>query len=393
MKRTIKSLTKLKGKVVLLRVDFNVPMDDEGRIIDYTRIYEALPTIEYLSSQGARIVLLSHLGRPKGYEITKSLWPIALFLMRKLKCNVDFCNKVVGEEVKERINVLKDGNVLLLENVRFYKEETDNDKAFAREIASLGDIFVNDAFATAHRENASTFGVATFLPNAIGFLMEKELRELSTLLDNPERPFVAVVGGAKVKDKLPVLEKLLDKADTIIIGGAMAYTFLKAKGQTIGASICDEESLEKAREILSKANALNKKILLPVDHVCLKKKDSSQKMYFVNKITGYLIGYDVGDESIKLFAKELKKAKIIFWNGPMGMFEDERFARGTLSLAKVIASCKGHTVAGGGDTILALHEAGVERKIDYISTGGGATLEYIENGSLPCVDVLQEEIE
>lgn len=391
MKRTIKDLTGLKGKVVLLRVDFNVPMNENERIVDYTRIMAELPTIEYLSRQGARIVILSHLGRPNGFELKKSLWPIALFLMKRLKCNVDFCNKVIGQEVRDRIAVLKDGNVLLLENVRFYEEETKNDKNFAREIASYGDIFVNDAFATAHRENVTTYGLATILPNATGFLMERELSELSSLLTEPERPFVAVVGGAKVKDKLPVLSSLLEKADTLIIGGGMAYTFLKAKGENIGLSLCDEESVAKAREILNKSYLLGKKILLPIDHVCMRKGDKSKEIFEVKKLTGDMMGFDIGRDSAKLFARTIKKAKTVFWNGPMGKFEDEEFANGTIMISKAVASCKGHTIVGGGDTASAINHMDLAHKVDYISTGGGATLEFIEKGSLPCVDVLQEK--
>lgn len=390
MKRTIKDLTGLKGKVVLLRVDFNVPLNDNERIIDYTRIMAELPTIRYLSNEGARIVILSHLGRPNGFELKKSLWPVALFLMKRLKCNVDFCNKVVGQEVKDRISALKDGNVLLLENVRFYEEETNNDRNFAREIASYGDIYVNDAFATAHRQNVTTYGLATILPNATGLLMERELRELDSLLTDPERPFVAIVGGAKVKDKLPVLSALVDKVDTLIIGGAMAYTFLKAKGENIGLSICDENSIEKAREILNKAHAQGKKILLPIDHVCKKKNDKSKNVYEVKKLSGSLVGYDIGKVTEKLFAKEIKKAKTVFWNGPVGLFEQEEFSKGTVAVARAVASCKGYTVVGGGDTASAINHLDLAHKIDYISTGGGATLEFIEKGSLPCVDVLQE---
>lgn len=390
MKRTITDLTGLKGKVVLLRVDFNVPMNDYGRIVDSTRIIKELPTIKYLSRQGARIVILSHLGRPNGYELKKSLWPVALFLMRKLKCNVDFCNYVIGQEVRDRISILKDGNVLLLENVRFYEEETKNDKNFAREIASYGDIYVNDAFATAHRENVTTYGLATILPNATGFLMEKELKELSILLSDPKKPFVAVVGGVKVKDKLPILSSLVEKADTLIIGGAMAYTFLKAKGEDIGLSICDEESIEKAKEILNKARTMGKTILLPIDHACKRKGDKANDIYDVKKLSGNLVGYDIGKETAKLFAKAIKKAKTVFWNGPVGKFEEDSFARGTIAVAKAVASSRGHTIVGGGDTASAINQLNLAHKVNYISTGGGATLEFIEKGSLPCVDVLQE---
>lgn len=393
MKRTLKDLVDLKGKVVLLRVDFNVPIDDNGRIVDYTRIRKELPTIKYLSQQGARIVILSHLGRPEGFELRKSLWPIALFLMKKLNCNVDFCNKVIGQEVRDRISILKDGNVLLLENVRFYEEETKNDKSFAREIASYGDIFINDAFATAHRENVTTYALATILPNATGFLMERELKELSNLLDSPKHPFVAVIGGAKVKDKLPLLDSILDRVDTLIIGGAMAYTFLKAKGVDIGRSICDDDSLERAKQILDKGKSLGKKILLPVDHVCMRKRDKNNGVYDVQTLKGDMVGYDIGKETVKLYARAIKNAKTVFWNGPMGKFEEEEFSSGTEGVAKAIASCKGYTVIGGGDTISAINILGLGHKIDYVSTGGGATLEFLQNGSLPCVDVLQERSE
>lgn len=389
MKRRITDLQNIKGKVILLRVDFNVPMDENGGVEDFTRVRKELPTIKYLSKQGARIVILSHLGRPNGYEIRKSLWPIAIYLMKKLRCNVSFCNKVVGQEVRDRIDALKDGNVLLLENVRFYEEEQKNDKNFAREIASYGDIFVNDAFATSHRENVTTFGLATILPNAIGLLMEKELNELSKIVLEPRRPFVAVIGGAKVKDKLPLLESLVDKADAIVIGGAMAYTFLKAKGEDIGHSICDEQSLPKAKEILEKAEKLNKKILLPIDHMCLQNK-GKEVAYEVKKLSGSMVGYDIGKGTVKLFARTIKKGKTVFWNGPMGKFEEEIFSQGTEGVARAVASCWGYSVVGGGDTVSALNNIGLAHKINFISTGGGATLEFIQKGSLPCVDVLQE---
>ena len=392
MKRTVKDLVGLKGKVVLLRDDFNVPIDENGKILDSTRIINALPTIKYLSEQGATIVILSHLDRPKGFELRKALWPVSLLLMRELNCNVDFCNKTIGDEVKEKIKHLKNGNVLLLENTRFYEGETKCDMEFAKEIASLGSIFVNDAFGVAHRENASNYGVARILPNAIGLLMEKEIIELSNSMDNPKKPFVAVLGGAKVETKVKILNKFIDKADIILIGGAMAYTFLFAMGISIGESIFYPDSVSIAKEILTKAKKNGKTLLLPVDHVCVHKTDKKEKKIIVDNMIDDMVGYDIGPKTIEIFKNEIEKAGQVFWNGPMGMYENKKFKKGTFEIAKAIAETKGYTVVGGGDSVAALNSFNLDKKIDYISTGGGATLKFLEDGTLPCIEVIQEKI-
>ncbi len=390
MKRTIKDLVNLKGKVVLLRVDFNVPMDDSGKILDTTRIDNELPTIKYLVEQKAKVVILSHLGRPDGYDIRKSLWPISIILSQKLEANVSFCNYCIGEEVRQRIKMLPEGEVLLLENVRFYKQEEECDMKFAREIASMGDIFVDDAFGVAHRKHASNFGIARILPNAIGFLMEREINALNQILDNPRRPFVAVLGGAKVSTKTKILEKFIDKADTILIGGAMAYTFLKAIGQDIGQSILNTESISVAKAILDSAKEAGKKILLPIDHVAMHAK--SKNIVTTSKLTGDLIGFDIGPNTIDLYRKELRAAGEIFWNGPLGMYENKAYRNGTRSIAEIIAHTKAYTSVGGGDTVATVNLFGLLDKFDYVSTGGGATLKYLEEGSLPAIDVIQEKI-
>lgn len=390
MKRTIKDLVNLKGKVVLLRVDFNVPLDEGGKILDATRIKNELPTIRFLVSKGARVVILSHLGRPDGYDVRKSLWPISIYLSKNLKCGVSFSPTVLGEETRERIKLLKDGNVLLLENVRFYKEEEECDMKFAREIASMGDIFVNDAFGTAHRKHATTYGLARLLPNAIGFLMEKELTNLDTILNNPKRPFVVVLGGSKVGTKVKILERFIEKADTILIGGAMAYTFLKAKGFDVGASKVDDENIEVATNVLNKASELGKKILLPIDHVCIKGKDPHPIV--VTNLRGNMVGYDIGPRTVKYYAKEIDGAGEIFWNGPVGMYENANFRNGTRSIAEAIAISKAHSSAGGGDTVAMINLFNLGKKFNYLSTGGGATLEYLEEGTLPAIEVIQEKI-
>lgn len=391
MKRTIRDLAQLKGKVVLLRVDFNVPLDDAGKILDGTRVYKELPTIQYLSDKGARVVIISHLGRPQGYDIRKSLWPITLLLSKKLKCNVTFCNYAIGDEVRERINLLNDGDVLLLENIRFYEGETSCDMTFAKELASLGKIFVDDAFGVAHRENASNFGVARLLPNAIGFLMEREIKELTQIVENPKKPFVAIIGGAKVKTKAKIINKLLDQADSIIIGGAMAYTFLLAKGKEVGESLIDSQSIETAREIIFNAKEKGKKLLLPVDHVCMKERDKSKRVYVVENMQEDMIGYDIGPKTIKLYAQEIALAGQVFWNGPMGMYEDKRFAKGSKAIAQSIANSKAYSVVGGGDTVAIVNQARLANKINFISTGGGASLKFIEEGTLPAIEVIQEK--
>lgn len=392
MKRTIKDLAELKGKVVLCRVDFNVPIDEAGRILDATRIINALPTLNYLSGQGAKVVVLSHLDRPKGYDIRKSLWPIAVLLMNKIKANVTFCNSVIGQEVKNRIDAMKDGDVMLLENVRFYQGESECDMNFAKEIAALGQIFVNDAFGVAHRENASNYGVARLLPNAIGILMEKEINALSSFMEEPKKPFVAVLGGAKVETKIDILNRFVDKADTIIIGGAMAYTFLAAKGESVGTSIVQKNSIQTAEQILARAESEGKKILLPIDHVCVRDSDRAKRCLVTSRMTGDMKGFDIGPKTIKLYSQAIQQAGQIFWNGPMGLYEDGRFKNGTLKIAKAIANAKGYSLVGGGDTVAAINSFGLGKKMNYISTGGGATMKFLEEGSLPAIDVIQEKI-
>ncbi len=392
MKRTVKDLVNLEGKVVILRVDFNVPLDDGGKILDTTRIVQSLPTIKYLIGQKAKVVLISHLGRPEGYEIRKSLWPIALILIQALPTSVHFINKVYGDEVKQRINDMGNGEVLLLENVRFYKEEIECDMAFARKIASLGDYFVNDAFGVAHRKHATTYGLARLMPNAIGLLMEKEVSALTGAVDNPKHPFVFIIGGGKVQGKINLILKLLDSADTVIIGGAMAYTFLVASGVAVGESKVYDESVSYARDILNIAKERGKKILLPIDHVCIRESAKRKKPFVTDEMVDDMVGFDIGPKTIALFKEEIKNAKQILWNGPLGKYEDPEFAKGTMEIAKAIADSDAYSIVGGGDSLSAIKMAKVENKIDLISTGGGATLKFIEQGSLPCIDVIQDKI-
>lgn len=392
MKRTVKDLVGIKGKTILLRVDFNVPIDENGMISDTTRIDRAIPTIQYLSKQKAKIVVLSHLGRPKGYDIHKSLWPTALYLKSKLKCSVSFCHGLVDNEAKARVEMLRDGDVLVMENTRFFEGETSNDMAFAKKLAALGDIYVNDAFGAAHRANASTHALARILPNAIGLLMEKEISALGSSLLNPKRPFVAVIGGAKVSSKLSVLKNMMEKADTLIIGGAMAYTFLKAKGENVGESLVENDMVEQAYQILQVAKELGKKILLPIDHICIDNANKRKGPIKTKELRGTLVGCDIGEATMELYAKAIYSAKQIFWNGPMGMFEKEEFALGTYNIGLAIASARGYSVVGGGDTVAAVNKLKITKGINFISTGGGATMEFIEQGTLPCIEVIQEKI-
>ena len=392
MKRTVKDLVGLKGKTVLLRADFNVPIDENGRIMDATRIINEIPTIQYLVKQKAKVVIISHLGRPKGYDVHKSLWPVAMFLKGELRCGVGFCHSLVDDEAKARVEMLREGSVLLFENTRFYQGEKECDMALSKKLASFADIYVNDAFGTAHRKHASTFGVARILPNAIGFLMEREIKALTPIVENPKRPFVAVIGGAKVSTKLNVLKSFLEKADTLIIGGAMAYTFLKAQGQSVGESLVENDKLQEAKDILDLAESLGKKILLPIDHVCVDSSAKKIAPIKTKQIQGTMVGYDIVSSTIKLFCKEISKAKQIFWNGPMGKFEDDWFAEGTVEIGNAIASSKAYTVVGGGDTVSAVNKFELAEDMDFVSTGGGATMEFIEQGSLPCIEVIQEKI-
>lgn len=395
MKKTVKDIN-WHNLTAIERCDFNVPLKD-GIITDETRIIAALPTIKYLIDNGAKIVLLSHLGRPKGKPNEDcSLKPVASKLSEHLGIDVKFLksDKVVDDGVKNEIKKLKAGEVAILENTRFRKEEEENDPDFAKELASLGDIFVQDAFGTAHRAHASTAGIASFLPAVAGFLIEKELNFLGKTLDSPERPFVAIMGGAKVKDKIPVITSLLEKVDTVIIGGGMSYTFFKARGFEIGKSICDDEGLELARDIMAAADEKNVKFLIPVDTLASFEfdNDSPSETYDMDKIPEDRMGMDIGEKTIKLYKDELKNAKTVIWNGPMGVFEMPNFARGTEEIAKCLADLKdAKTVIGGGDSAAAVAQFGLSDKMTHISTGGGASLEFIEGKSLPGISCIEDK--
>ena len=394
MKKTIKDI-EVKGKRVLVRCDFNVPLK-EGRITDDIRIVSALPTINYLREHGARVILMSHLGRPEGEpkkEFTHA--PVAERLTELLGEKVIFAasDLVVDEKVKEAANALKDGEVMLLENVRFRKEETKNGADFAKELASLGDIFVNDAFGTAHRAHASTAGIADYLPCVSGFLIEKEVKFLGDALENPARPFVAIMGGAKVGDKIPVIKNLLKKVDSLIIGGGMAYTFFKAQGYEIGTSILDANNIELAKELLAEAEKTGVKILLPVDAVCAKefKNDTEFAVYAKENMPKDRMGMDIGPESVKLFTEAVKNAKTVVWNGPMGVFEMPNFENGTKKVAEALAESDAVTIIGGGDSAAACEQFGLKDKMTHISTGGGASLEFLEGKVLPGVAVIEDK--
>ena len=395
MKKTVKDIN-WHNLTAIERCDFNVPLKD-GIITDETRIIAALPTIKYLIDNGAKIVLLSHLGRPKGKPNEDySLKPVASKLSEHLGIDVKFLksDKVVDDGVKNEIKELKAGEVVILENTRFRKEEEENDPNFAKELASLGDIFVQDAFGTAHRAHASTAGIASFLPAVAGFLIEKELNFLGKTLDSPERPFVAIMGGAKVKDKIPVITSLLEKVDTVIIGGGMSYTFFKARGFEIGKSICDDEGLELARDIMAAADEKNVKFLIPIDTLASFEfdNDSPSETYDMDKIPEDRMGMDIGEKTIKLYKDELKNAKTVIWNGPMGVFEMPNFARGTEEIAKCLADLKdAKTIIGGGDSAAAVAQFGLSDKMTHISTGGGASLEFIEGKSLPGISCIEDK--
>ncbi len=392
MKRTVKDLVNLKGKVVLLRVDFNVPIDKNGKILDLNRVNASLPTIKYLIEQEAKIVLMSHMGRPEGYEIRLSLWPISLILMQKLNTKVYFSNKATGFEVKERLHSMNNGEVLLLENVRFYEGETKCDMKFARELASIGDVFINDAFGCSHRKHATTYGIARLMPNAIGLLMEKEVNVLTQAMEEPKRPFVAVIGGAKVPYKIKILRRFIDQADTILIGGAMAYTFLVASGIAVGESITYLDSVDVARDVLNYAKEKGKKVLLPIDHIAVRKGDKKQKKFATDSLIEDMVGMDIGPKTVKLFSEEIMQAGQIVWNGPLGKYEDEDYREGTNKIAKAISLSKAYSVVGGGDSVSAVKASKNAGGVNFLSTGGGATLKFIEDGSLPCLEVIQEQI-
>lgn len=395
MKKTIRDI-ELKGKRVLIRCDFNVPLDSNQNITDDTRIRAALPTLEYMIEHGAKVVVMSHLGRPKGKAAAEfSLAPVAVRLSELLGKPVEFadCDVVIDDAVEAKAASLKDGDVLLLQNVRFRKEETDNDAGFAKDLAKLGDVFVQEAFGTAHRAHASTAGIANYLPCVSGFLIEKEVKFLGSALQNPQRPFVAIMGGAKVGDKIKVIENLLTKVDTLIVGGGMSYTFYKAMGLEIGTSILDADNIDLAKMLLEKASSLNVKFLLPVDIVCADEfsNDAKHKTYSRDKIPSDMMGLDIGEETIKLYSEEIAKAKTVVWNGPMGVFEMENFAKGTKAIAEALAVSDATTIIGGGDSAAAVEQFGLADKMSHISTGGGASLEFLEGKILPGISIIEEK--
>jgi len=396
-KKTIEDIQDLTGKRVLTRVDFNVPLDDKQNITDDTRIRAALPTIKYLAEKGAKVILVSHLGRPKaGPDDKLRLAPVAKRLSDLIKKPVQYVKDCIGPEVEGVVAALKGGEILLLENVRFYKEEEKNDTEFAKKLASLADIYVNDAFGTAHRAHASTEGVTKYLKGYAGFLMEKEIKFLGQLIENPAHPFVAILGGAKISGKIEVIQNLLARVDTMIIGGGMAYTFFKARNVSVGNSIVEEDKIPLAKEILKTAIDLNKTVMLPIDHVVAEKFDAHADSQVVTRagIPDGWMALDIGPDTVIKFSHAIKKAKTIFWNGPMGVFEFDKFSQGTTAIAKLVAEATQNgaiSVIGGGDSVAAIEKAGLADKITHISTGGGASLEFVEGKALPGIACLQDK--
>ena len=392
-KKTIEDI-QVSGKKVLVRCDFNVPLDADKNITDETRINAALPTIKYLLDHKAAVILCSHLGRPKGeFNMKYSLAPVAKSLSEKLGFEVKLAKDVIGPDAKKLAAEVKPGEAILLENVRFHAEEEKNDPAFAKELASMAEIYVSDAFGTVHRAHASTAGVANYLPAVAGFLIGKELNFLGKAVTDPERPFVAILGGAKVADKLNVISNLLEKVDTLIIGGGMAYTFMKAQGGTIGDSLVDDERLGLALEIIDKAKSKGVNLLLPVDTVIADAFEgyTEIKTCKAGQIPDGWQGLDIGPETVKLFSEAIKTAKTVVWNGPMGVFENPDFAKGTLAIATAMAESNATTIIGGGDSAAAVTQMGLASKMSHISTGGGASLEFLEGKTLPGVAALNDK--
>ncbi|MGB6408405.1 MAG: phosphoglycerate kinase [Planococcus donghaensis] len=391
-KMTMKDLD-LKGKRVFCRVDFNVPMS-EGKVTDDTRIRAAVPTIEYLVEQGAKVILASHLGRPKG-EVNEEMRLAAtgVRLGELLHKEVKSLNESIGEEVEKEISSMQEGDIVLLENVRFHAGEEKNDEELSKAFASLADVFVNDAFGAAHRAHASTAGIASHLPSVSGLLLEKELDVLGKALSEPDRPFTAIIGGAKVKDKIGVIDHLLDKVDNLIIGGGLSYTFIKAQGYEIGDSLVEEDKLDLANSFIEKAKQKGVKFYLPVDATVANEfsKDAETKSVKITEIPADWMGLDIGPETVALYSDVIKNSKLIIWNGPMGVFEMPAFENGTKSVAKAMAETSGYTVIGGGDSAAAVEKFDVAEKMDHISTGGGASLEFMEGKDLPGVSALTDK--
>ena len=396
-KKTIRDI-EVKGKRVLVRCDFNVPLDENLNITDETRIDGALPTIKYLIDNGAKVILCSHLGKPKGEAVAKlSLAPVAKKLSEKLGKDVIFAADatVVGENAKSAVEKMAEGDVVLLENTRYRAEETKNIEAFSKELASLADVFVNDAFGTAHRAHCSTVGVTEFIDgeSVCGFLIEKEIEFLGNAVDNPVRPCVAILGGSKVSSKISVINNLLEKVDTLIIGGGMAYTFMKAQGEEVGDSLLEADYLDYANEMVAKAEAKGVKLLLPVDTVVATEfsNDAQHKTVKRGQIEAGWQGLDIGEDTIKLYSDAIKEAKTVVWNGPMGVFEMPSFAKGTNAIAEVLAEIDATTIIGGGDSVAAVNQAGLGDKMSHISTGGGASLEFLEGKELPGIAALNDK--
>ena len=392
-KKSVKDID-VAGKKVLVRCDFNVPLNENKEITDENRINGAMPTINYLVEAGAKVILCSHLGRPKGeFNMKYSLAPVAKRLSEILGKEVKMAEDVIGDSAKALAADLKDGDVILLENVRFHKEEEKNDPEFSKALASLAEIYVNDAFGTAHRAHASTAGVADYLPAVCGFLIQKEIEIMGKALSNPDRPFTAILGGAKVSDKIGVIENLLEKVDSLIVGGGMAYTFMRAQGHSIGTSICEEEKLDLARDLMKKAEEKGVKLLLPHSSVVATEysKDAEHKEVLSEDIPDGWMGLDIGQSTIDIFSAEVKNAKTIIWNGPMGVFEFPAFAKGTTEVARAVASADATTIIGGGDSAAAVIQLGYGDKMTHISTGGGASLEFLEGLELPGIACLEDK--